>query len=99
MNLIRLFRNKGVKGFKKKEKLITNHLPMKLLIFKTNISTKQTVETLKALFRHYLLIFDWSIDMEDADRVLRIEATEDLREKEIIQLVRDFGVRCEVLPD
>lgn len=48
---------------------------------------------------HHPMIYDWSIDLEDIDKVLRIEAEQTLVEKEVIDLIQDCGYVCEELPD
>ena len=68
---------------------------MKLLIFRTD----KKVKAIKSLFRDHPVILDWSIDTEDIDNVLRIEATESLHEGDVISLVKTYGFHCEVLPD
>ena len=49
---------------------------MNILIFRTNIKTKKKVKAVKPLFNNHPVITAWSIDIEDIDNVLRIEAQE-----------------------
>lgn len=72
---------------------------MKLLIFKTNIGTKNKLKTVKSLFNNHATIKRWTVDMEDIDNVLRIEAIEPLAERDVIDLINARGLRCEVLTD
>lgn len=72
---------------------------MKVLIFKTDIHTKKKVNAIKSLFDNHTTITNWYIDLEDKDRVLKIETACDLQETDIIELVREKGYFCEVLPD
>jgi len=72
---------------------------MNILIFRTNIKTKKKVKAVKPLFNHHPVITAWSIDIEDIDNVLRIEAQDGLTEKDIIYLIKTHGFHCEVLPD
>ncbi len=72
---------------------------MKLLIFKTDIKTKKKIKTIKPLLNGLSTIINWSIDIEDIDNVLRIETSENLDEKDIINLVKTNGFNCEVLTD
>ncbi len=55
------------------------------------------VKLVKAIFNNHPFISDWSIDTEDIDNVLRIEATRMLNENEIITQMRTNGFYCEVL--
>lgn len=72
---------------------------MDLLIFKTNIKTKKKVKSLSAIFNSIPAISDWSIDLEDIDKVLRIESTGQLGEHEVIKRVNTCGFHCEILMD
>ena len=48
---------------------------------------------------HHMQIFKWSVDTEDIDNVLRVEALGEIEESDIIRLVMDCGFYCEELPD
>ena len=72
---------------------------MDLLIFKTDISTTQRLLAVSPLLENHPSITDWSIDLEDIDKVLRVSTVQSLEEEELIQLLIDQGVNCETLPD
>lgn len=72
---------------------------MKLFIFKTDLKNKKKVKVVKPIFNQHPWIIDWSVDTEDEDKVLRIEASENLSENDIIYLIKIHGFYCEVLPD
>jgi hypothetical protein len=72
---------------------------MKVLIFRTDIRTKKKVKSLKPLFNNHSTIANWYIDLEDKDKVLKIEAEGNLQENEVIDLVKEHGFSCEVLTD
>ncbi len=72
---------------------------MQLFILKTDIATHSMVRAVKSLFTFYPSITDWSVDMEDIDKVLRIEAQDDTSQKEVIKLVQTCGIHCEELTD
>ena len=72
---------------------------MKLLIFKTNIGSRKKLNALKSVFNNHATILRWTVDMEDIDNVLRIEAVEPLEERHVIDLINARGLRCEVLGD
>ncbi len=71
----------------------------KILVFKTDIKTKKKLQVVKPVFNRHPGIAYWSVDREDIDNVLRIEAAEYLNETEIIQLISTCGLYCEVLND
>ena len=72
---------------------------MELLIFKTNIKTRKNVKIIKSLFEYQSSIINWSIDLEDIDKVLKVNITETLNENDIKNLIKVKGFYCEALPD
>jgi hypothetical protein len=72
---------------------------MKLVILRTDIKTKKRVKIMKSVFNKHPIISKWSIDTEDIDNVLRIEAEDNLHEDEVKRLVNENGFYCEDLPD
>lgn len=72
---------------------------MKLLILRTSIKTQTHVENVKAILNSYPVITKWSVDTEDIDNVLRIEARDHVNELELMHLIRQQGYICENLPD
>ena len=71
----------------------------KLLIFRTDIKTKKKVKVVKSLFNNHAYIIDWSVDLEDIDNVLWINATEQLAESDVINLIKPKGFYCDALAD
>ena len=71
---------------------------MKLYILKTDIETRWEVEQVKAVL-DTPQIYRWTVDIEDIDHVLRVEASSDSEEHDIIELVKNEGFLCEALPD
>jgi hypothetical protein len=72
---------------------------MELLIFQTDIKSKKKVKTINPILNGHSDILKWSIDLEDIDNVLRIEATENLLEEELIDLVKIKGFHIKPLSD
>ncbi len=72
---------------------------MSLLILKTNLKTRQEVETIQPLFNLHPAIVDWNIDTEDIDNVLRIKANRQITETDIIDLLRQYNIYSEQLND
>jgi len=70
-----------------------------LCFLKTDIKTKKEVEVVRPLFNNHPIITDWSIDTEDIDNVLRIQVQDDLKENEIIHLIKECGFYGEMLAD
>jgi hypothetical protein len=72
---------------------------MKLLIFRTDIESNNNVNEIKSLFNDQSNIINWSIDLEDIDKVLKVEANESLNENDISKLIGLNGFSCEPLTD
>jgi hypothetical protein len=69
---------------------------MDILVFKTNISEEEDVIKVKVRMKDEQRIKRWTVDREDCDKVLRIEA-DALQPGEIIALVTQAGYACEEL--
>ncbi len=72
---------------------------MKLLIMRSNIATKRAVNDVARLFNNSQHIYGWHVDTEDRDHVLRIEASELVKEGDIAALIAPLGYVCEDLED
>ena len=72
---------------------------MKLFILQTNIKTKKKLNTIKALFNNHSNIIDWSIDLEDIDKVLRVRAIGSFNENDLTCLLNIKGFKGLALPD
>tara|TARA_R110002049_G_scaffold127846_1_gene284954 strand:- start:1207 stop:1458 length:252 start_codon:yes stop_codon:yes gene_type:complete len=70
---------------------------LKIHIFKTNIRTEQDIFIIRQILNSNPNIITWSVDMEDIDKVLRIESHKDFNEEEIITMVKLRGLYCEEL--
>ncbi|WCO00948.1 hypothetical protein [Psychroserpens ponticola] len=74
-----------------------HNINIRIHVFKTNIETEADISIIKVLFNSFSKIKQWSIDLEDIDNVLRIEATKNLSQRVIIQNVKSKGFYCEEL--
>lgn len=72
---------------------------MELLIYKTNLRSNKKVRSIAPTLNRHPDILRWTVDREDIDNVLRIEAAESVQEKEFKSLMKQFGIYCEDLPD
>ncbi len=70
----------------------------KILVFKTNLESETDCQILHVLFETDAQIVSWNVDLEDTDRVLRIESASHSSAC-IIQKVTQAGYICEELPD
>jgi tRNA G26 N,N-dimethylase Trm1 len=69
---------------------------MDVLILKTNIRFKKEVKAVAPLLDGQDSISRWNIDLNDIDKVLRIEAN-DMELTEVVQLIQEAGFQCEEL--
>ena len=72
---------------------------MHLIILKSDLNTEIKINYLNYLFKNNHNIFSWSINNEDIDNVLRIEAHNNITENKVIKLLKQIGVHCEPLPE
>ena len=71
---------------------------LQILVFKTTIKTPQDKAKIAPLLDGLPTITRWSVDCEDCDCVLRIEA-DGVSESEIMVSVQQAGFECEALND
>ncbi len=71
---------------------------MQVLVLKTNIRYKKHLKEVAPLLDGQHNIFRWNVDLQDRDKVLRIEAGA-LPVNDIIQLIQEAGFHCEELAD
>ncbi len=71
---------------------------MEILILKTNIRNRRHVKAVAPLLDARENISRWNIDLNDIDKVLRIESTE-IEITEVVQLIQEAGFYCEELAD
>ena len=68
----------------------------KILVFKTNLTNKKKVEGAKRAIEKIPGIIQWNVDIQDCDKILRIE-TLDLSAKTIEKHLLLSGFLCEEL--
>ncbi len=69
---------------------------MEVLVFKTNVTSKRKVNKVKALLTSFPSIRQWNFDLEDCDKVLRIEAI-GLHPTTVESLLHTAGFSCREL--
>ncbi|HTI61422.1 hypothetical protein [Mucilaginibacter sp.] len=67
---------------------------MEILIFKTNVTSKRKVSKVRALLTSVAAIKQWNFDLEDCDKVLRIEAN-GLNTGYVESLLNTAGFHCQ----
>jgi hypothetical protein len=69
-------------------------------VFKTNVKDKSQSQVLIDLIHRAFPTYKANFDLDDCDRILRIcGLSNPLQAFQVINLLKDFGVQAEVLPD
>ena len=68
-----------------------------VLVFRTEVDNLKEFEQVKQTLNQRNEIFQWSVDLQDIDKVLRIESDHDLSEDYVIELLSRKGVSCSVM--
>jgi hypothetical protein len=69
---------------------------MEILVFKTNVNSKKKAARVGSLLSSVPTIKQWNFDLDDCDKVLRVEATE--TDTNVVEsLLRAEGFNCRVL--
>lgn len=67
-------------------------------VFKTSVTNMTQIETLKPLLDKHFENAKWNFDLEDCDKILRIESRIEIA-KTTINLLQNNGFNCEELLD
>lgn len=62
-----------------------------ILIFRTSITMEQDLKQIETLFAQYLQIHTWSVDLEDWEKVLRVES-KGISVAEVMNLLQTIGI-------
>ena len=68
-----------------------------VLVFKTSVQFKKQVKALKPLLDDSLKQASWNFDLEDCDKIFRVETPSNVSD-DVIRLLTDKGFECEELP-
>ena len=68
-------------------------------VFKTNITDRGRADIVSLALTQLLGYKEVSLDMEDEDKVLRIESKGIISEKEVVNLLNQLNCTCKVLED
>lgn len=69
-----------------------------IYVFITSVKTKQEIGQLKPHLNDLLKQAKWNFDLEDCDKILRIDIETEITQS-IINLLQDKGFDCEELVD
>ncbi len=65
-------------------------------VFKTNVKTKRAAKELKPRLDQLLANSKWNFDLEDCDKILRVESQE-VSPKKIIAFMKKYNFECQEL--
>ncbi|MEM7549292.1 MAG: hypothetical protein AAF363_06455 [Bacteroidota bacterium] len=67
-------------------------------VFRTSIENDREAQSVKTILNEYFGYSNIAFDLDDCDRILRIEA-KGVSPNSVISRLQKIGIRCEVLPD
>jgi tRNA G26 N,N-dimethylase Trm1 len=67
-----------------------------VLVFRTSVSSKQKIRQLKSVFEQRFAVIKWNFDLEDCDKILRIETNENISLK-VVSTLQNMGFECSEL--
>lgn len=68
-------------------------------VFKTNVTSDFQAKRLVGVIEHRFDGYKVNFDLDDCDRILRVEAKQKIAIDPLTNFLKDMGVRVEVLPD
>lgn len=71
-------------------------MPTSILVFKTNINTLEQLKKIDCVLSHRAEVEKWTIDLDDCDKVLRIE-TKVLETESVMSILKPHQIYCEEL--
>lgn len=72
--------------------------PEMISVFKTNVASKEQIQEVEQILIKLPGIIDWSFDLEDSDRILRVIQT-DPQPDQVVTHLQQKGFSCEELQD
>ena len=67
-------------------------------VFKTNVQHRELAEQLVSILRGRFAFFKINFDLDDCDKILRVEGKQICVET-IVEILNTHGLQCEVLTD
>ncbi len=68
-----------------------------IYVFKTSLNSKSQVKKIKSAIDRLLPNAKWNVDLEDCDKILRIDDNRENIQSEIIHLLKSCHFTCEEL--
>lgn len=64
----------------------------KILIFRTSVTNTKELMLLSSVLNSCAKIKSWNIDLDDWEKVLRVECSKNLIPKEVIEMIQNVGI-------
>lgn len=77
--------------------MIATETELSCFVFRTTLQNREEVERISGILNSLPGIVDWSVDLEDWEKVLRIECT-GISSDKIIKVLREEGIYIEEMP-
>lgn len=68
-------------------------------VFKTNVEDHQQAKILLEQIHKVFTGYKANFDLDDCDKILRVQSAGRVQTRSLISLLKDFGSAAEVLPD
>jgi hypothetical protein len=68
-------------------------------VFKTNVTDRNHAKHLVEVIRYHFTDYKVNFDLEDCDRILRIESTTEIEPDRVVELLKHLDVTAEILID
>ncbi len=83
---------------------MTDHKPstfdiMNVIVLKSKVNSVAEELQLEATLKSISYVSKWSLDLEDIDKILRVETLKNVEEHVFANHLIEKGVKCELLPD
>ncbi|MEN7547338.1 hypothetical protein AAG747_05430 [Rapidithrix thailandica] len=70
---------------------------MEVFVFKTSVSNSTDVAMLQSELDQLIKRGQWNFDLEDCDKILRLEIDDSRTKKDVVSLLHNKGILCEEL--
>jgi Ca2+-binding EF-hand superfamily protein len=72
---------------------------MQVVVLKSDIDTLNRIQQLAPIFELNKVFDNWNVDLEDIDKILRIECRYNISEDEVIQMLKPYDIQLAKISD
>lgn len=70
---------------------------MCILVFRTSLSDRKDIQLIGSTLNNHPQVMQWNVDLDDWEKILRIEVKDIASENGIAECIRTLGFECEDL--